>query len=82
MPAFSQRFRRSLDTDVPHHETRPSKPSRYPTMSKRGLVADDDPIYTGGWNFIAVKNLNPNLARTEEPSPKNAAPLVPTVPDS
>ena len=51
-------------------------------MSKRGLVADDDPIYTGGWNFIAVKNLNPNLARTEEPSPKNAAPLVPTVPDS
>jgi len=47
-----------------------------------GWARDDDPIYTGGWNFIAVKNLNPNLARTEEPPPEDEAPPVPTVADS
>jgi hypothetical protein len=32
-----------------------------------GMVADDNPIYQGGWKFIMGKNLNPNLARSEAP---------------
>jgi hypothetical protein len=50
-----------------------------------GWLAANDPIYkNAGWNFIFGKNLNPRLApkRTEERSPSDEAPLVPTVPIS
>jgi hypothetical protein len=46
-----------------------------------GWAKPDDPIYTGGWNFIMGKNLNPNLARTPaHPSADKALP-EPSAPD-
>ena len=46
----------------------------------RGLVADDDPIYTNaGWKFIMGKNLAP--PRNEEPQPEDEV-QPPTARDS
>jgi hypothetical protein len=44
----------------------------------RGMVADDDPIYHGGWNFIVGSYLAP--PRTEEPQSEDEAPLAPHSP--
>ena len=57
-----------------------------PTQPKKGksvfvgLVADDDPIYQGGWKFIMGSYLAPR--RTEEPQRADEAPPEPTAPDS
>jgi hypothetical protein len=45
----------------------------------RGLVADDDPIYNRGWNFIRRSRLAP--PRNEEPQPEDEV-QPPTARDS
>jgi hypothetical protein len=44
-----------------------------------GMLAENDPRYASGWNFIGPACLAPR--RTEEQPPETEAPLAPTSPD-
>jgi hypothetical protein len=40
----------------------------------RGWVPDDDPRYTGGWNFLFGKNLNPHFVQRSREQDQTSSP--------
>ena len=43
----------------PTEDRKPAPPRKKGGATYHGSLPDDDPIYKGGWNFLAGKNLKP-----------------------